>query len=312
MARILRSAHEADLETVTGWLSDADAARIWGGPKIRFPLSVDSLLEDIPFTPETSFVLDDDQGVAAFGQILPRDHHRAHLARIIVNPRRRGAGIGRELCLRLMSETPIGQRAAEFTLNVYPENARAIALYQSLEFIARDDFIFMTRTAFGTERLRAERLTADHFALMRRLHSDPDVMAGLGGVKTEEDTAGYFERNLAHWEAHNHGVWMLFDRATGEHAGLGVVRHLDVDGIDEVEIGYAFHKPFWGHGLATEVARACIDFSFDRLGLPSIVAVTTPENVASQKVLAEVGLEHERDFRRGHEPLRLFRLSYLP
>ena len=83
--------------------------------------------------------------------------------------------------------------------------------------------------------------------------------------------------------------------------------HLLVEGVDEVEVGYGFYPEFWGRGLATEIATACLAFARSQLELRSVVAITLPANVRSQRVMTKVGLVYERDI--SHEELRhlLFR-----
>jgi len=64
---------------------------------------------------------------------------------------------------------------------------------------------------------------------------------------------------------------------------------------------------YWGRGLATEVARACVKIGFERLGVKTLVAITTPENLASQHVMRKAGLVYERDIVHAGVPHRLFR-----
>jgi RimJ/RimL family protein N-acetyltransferase len=156
--------------------------------------------------------------------------------------------------------------------------------------------------AFATDRLRAERLRPDHLRALRQMDTDPQFTALLGGVRDEKRTAAYLERNLQHWTRYNFGVWMLFDAASNRLAGRALLRHLVLDASDDVEVGYGFLPAFWGRGLATEIATACVGFGFDELGLSSIVAITLPENLKSRRVLAKAGLVYERDVR--HEGLR--------
>lgn len=148
---------------------------------------------------------------------------------------------------------------------------------------------------FSTARLDAERLTADHWDDLRLMDQDPRFMAELGGIRDAAGTAAYLERNLAHWAAHGFGLWMLRDRETGSMIGRAVLRHLEVDGVDEVETGYGFLPAFWGRGLATEIARACLRVGHDHLGLRSIVGITLPTNTASQRVMLRTGFEFERE-----------------
>ncbi len=148
----------------------------------------------------------------------------------------------------------------------------------------------MTLEHFATTRLRAERLSSGHLPDLRVMDQDPVMMAHLGGVRDEAATAAYLERNLAHWASYGFGLWMLRDAASGLMAGRACVRHLQIGERDEVEIGYGFLPFFWGRGLATEVAQKCITIGFEDLQLPSLVALTSPQNQGSQHVLEKVGM----------------------
>ena len=165
----------------------------------------------------------------------------------------------------------------------------------------------MNLDSFATPRLLAERLAAAHWSDLRRMDQDEGFMALLGGVRDEGGTRVYLEQNLKHWDDHGFGMWMLREAATAAVIGRAIVRHLDVDGVDEVEVGYGFMPEYWGRGLATEVARACIRIGRDRLGLDSLVAITRPVNVASQRVMVNAGLVYDREIIHAGVPHLLFR-----
>lgn len=167
----------------------------------------------------------------------------------------------------------------------------------------------MTLDAFTTARLSAERLTPEHRDEIARMHRDPRTMAMLGGVRDDAKTREYLDRNLAHWEHYGFGLWILRDRTTGEMIGRGLLRHLDVEGQDDIETGYAFYPAWWGRGLATEIARKCLELGFERLGLVSIVGLTTPANAGSQHVLRKVGMELDREMDHAGIPHVLFRVT---
>lgn len=162
---------------------------------------------------------------------------------------------------------------------------------------------------FTTSRLVAERLAPAHRDEIHRMHQDPHAMAMLGGVRDEAKTQEYLDRNLAHWDEHGFGLWILRDRATGEMIGRGLLRHLAVEGEDHIETGYAFYRPWWGKGLATEIARKCVDLGFERLQLDAIVGLTTPANTASQHVLKKVGMVLDREYDHAGIPHVLFRVT---
>ncbi len=161
--------------------------------------------------------------------------------------------------------------------------------------------------SFSTERLRAERLVPEHLPALRHIHSDPVLMATLGGVRDEAGTGAYLERNLRHWGEYGFGIWVLREPTDGRVAGLGVLRHLALEGADEIEVGYGLYPEFWGRGLATEIAAECIRLGRERLGVSSVVGLTLASNLRSQRVLAKVGLRYDRDVIHEGVPQALFR-----
>ena len=62
---------------------------------------------------------------------------------------------------------------------------------------------------------------------------------------------------------------------------------------DRGELGYWIGCPYWGHGYATEAARACVEFAFEHFDLHKMVAVRDPANPASGRVLEKVGMVQE-------------------
>ncbi len=136
---------------------------------------------------------------------------------------------------------------------------------------------------------------------------DPEFMAMLGGPRDDAQTAAYLARNLQHWTDYGFGLWILRESQQNRVAGRAVLRHLLLEGSDEVEVGYGFHPEFWGRGLATEIAAACVRFGLEELGLRSIVAIALPANLRSQRVMTKLGLVYEREVIHEGLPHVLFR-----
>ncbi|HEY4627466.1 MAG TPA: GNAT family N-acetyltransferase, partial [Blastococcus sp.] len=80
------------------------------------------------------------------------------------------------------------------------------------------------------------------------------------------------------------------------------------NGVGEVEVGWHLHPDSWGHGYATEAARAVIERGFG-LGLPEVYAVVRPGNEASMAVCCRLGMAPLGRLRRWYDvDLEAFRL----
>lgn len=137
---------------------------------------------------------------------------------------------------------------------------------------------------FSTTRLTAERLNESHLEDLVALHLGADVSRYLGGVRSAEVTKAYLASNMAHWDQHGFGLWVL--RTTdGAFAGRAGIRHILVDGVDEIEIAYTFRREFWGRGLASEIATTLTEMGLARLQLPSLIGLVFVAHRASRRVL---------------------------
>ena len=167
----------------------------------------------------------------------------------------------------------------------------------------------MTTIPFATARLVGEPLEEHHLPEIIRMHRDARVMATLGGLRDDEASRAYLDFNLAHWRRYGFGLWIVRDREDGRVAGRAVIRHLDVERADEVEVGYGFYPEWWGRGLATEVAKELVRTGLEVLQLPALVAITQPTNLASRHVLEKSGLSFQRDVTHNGEIHALFRVD---
>ena len=154
----------------------------------------------------------------------------------------------------------------------------------------------MTEVAtLQTDRLDFRDLRAGDIDDIGRLYGDPRVTRYItGGVHTREMAQAWLDAQLAFWQRHRRiGMFRVADRATGAFLGRSGLRDLGDSG--EMELGYAFVPAAWGRGIATEAARATLDFSFQNSDLDHIAGITFLENLASKKVLTNCGLRYVRE-----------------
>ena len=125
------------------------------------------------------------------------------------------------------------------------------------------------------------------------MRGDPDVMRYIGGegAVSREKTVERVDRYLKCWTEHQLGMFGI--RFRGEEAAVGWAGLQPLEQTGEIEVGYAFGRPAWGRGLATEAARAALEWGFRDRGLERIVAVASPENSASRRVMDKLGMTYE-------------------
>lgn len=93
---------------------------------------------------------------------------------------------------------------------------------------------------------------------------------------------------LEHWEEHRLGWWAVEPIEDPELIGWVGLQFLPETG--ETEVAYLLSKAYWGQGLATEGARASLQFGFEKLGLETIIALVHPENWASIRVIEKLAM----------------------
>jgi len=134
----LEPASEADIDELMTWFPDAASVDIWGGPRFRFPFDRESFHTDSRWQEFASYCLRNAAGeFAAFGQMGYR-YGRSHLARLVVNPDRRGQGVGRKLLEELIAVARTNSDVEAIALFVYKDNEPAFRCYQAMGFEVQD------------------------------------------------------------------------------------------------------------------------------------------------------------------------------
>lgn len=150
-----------------------------------------------------------------------------------------------------------------------------------------------------TERLILRRFTLDDLDELVRLRVDPEVGRYLG-EQSREKVEQRLRFYISHYEPHGFGVWAVILKDTGRMIGWCGLMFLEE--TPEVEVGYGVAREYWGQGLMTEAARACLRYGFETAGLERIVAVAMPENLASRRVMEKLGMRYEKMAHHyGHE-----------
>ena len=149
-------------------------------------------------------------------------------------------------------------------------------------------------TVLETNRLVLRRLTSADAEFIVALLNQPSFLRYIGDkeVRNNADAVRYLETGpIASYERFGFGLYLVALRATDTPIGMcGLLKR---EQLPNVDIGFAFLPEYWSQGYAFESAAAVMTHARDVLGLKRIVAITSPDNDASIRLLKKLGLEFE-------------------
>jgi RimJ/RimL family protein N-acetyltransferase len=145
-----------------------------------------------------------------------------------------------------------------------------------------------------TDRLILRWITVDDAPFILELLNDPGWLNFIGdrGVRTTEAAREYISKGpVAMVERLGFGLYLTERKSDGIPMGIcGLIKR---DGLNDVDIGFAFLPQFGGMGYATEAATATMDYAKNTFGLRRIVGITSHDNDASIRLLEKIGLKFE-------------------
>ena len=158
-----------------------------------------------------------------------------------------------------------------------------------------------------TQRLVLREIEPADAPFILELLTDPAFLANIGdrGVSDLPSAANYIETSpRASYARNGYGLWLVESKETGESLGMaGLVRR---DTLPDADIGYAFLPRHWSKGYAVEACAAVRDHAMRTLAMPRLLAIVSPGNAASVKVLERIGLTFREDVRMGAGEVQLF------
>ncbi len=142
-----------------------------------------------------------------------------------------------------------------------------------------------------TERLLLRQVGLDDLDEVVRLHEDPEV-ARFMGTPDREWLEGWVEGSDREWAELGYGRMAILDRASGTFLGRTGLKRWPQ--FEETEVGWALQPEARGRGVATEAARAVLEWS-ERFELPYVTAMIRPDNTPSLAVAERLGLSPARE-----------------
>lgn len=159
------------------------------------------------------------------------------------------------------------------------------------------------------------------------LNGDPEVMQYFPSQLDRSASDELADRISTRVDEQGWGLWAVEVVGTGRFAGFTGLNPVPEQIADAVpgrpcmEVGWRLARWAWGHGYATEAAKAAVGFGFEELDLPEIVSFTAAGNARSRAVMRRLGMTHapadvfDHPALAANSPLRphvLYRLARVP
>jgi RimJ/RimL family protein N-acetyltransferase len=147
----------------------------------------------------------------------------------------------------------------------------------------------------ATDRLILRRWRDADREPFARINADPSVMEFFPALLSRPESDAMVDRIEAHFDEHGFGLCAAALRGNGTLIGfVGLnLPAFQAPFTPCVEIGWRLAAKHWGQGLATEGARAIVQYGFHILRLEEIVAFTVPANMRSRRVMEKLGMTHD-------------------
>lgn len=159
-----------------------------------------------------------------------------------------------------------------------------------------------------TPRLLLTHFTEQDAPFILRILNTPGWLQFIGdrNIKNLETAQQYTkEKLIASYTKFGFGMYAVKLKETQELIGMcGLVKR---DNLEYADIGYAFLPEFTGQGYAIESAKAVLDYANNTLQLHPLLAIVTPGNASSIRLLDKLNFTFQRSIVQNGDELLLFK-----
>ena len=144
----------------------------------------------------------------------------------------------------------------------------------------------------STERLGLRNWIDSDMEPFAQMNMDKEVMKYFPKTLSYSETLEMVERIKLYFSKNNFGLYAVEHKVTHKFIGFTGFSTPSFEAFFTpcIEIGWRFNKEFWGQGLATEAAKACLTYGFKTLHFNRIVSFTSVLNTASENVMKKIGM----------------------
>jgi RimJ/RimL family protein N-acetyltransferase len=162
----------------------------------------------------------------------------------------------------------------------------------------------------STARLRFRLLEAEDFSLCLPFFQDPRSHQywDTQGKDPQTLCTEWFEKQEWRYMNDKGGAMALIEKDSGTLVGWCGLLVQEVDGLEELEVGYSLLPAHWNKGYATEAARRCLEVAFGSGLAESVISIIQIHNVPSQRVAEKNGLHRDKQTLHHGNPVFIYRI----
>lgn len=151
---------------------------------------------------------------------------------------------------------------------------------------------------FESERLGFRRWDNEDKIAFAKMNANLDVMEYFPNALSKNESDAFLDRIENHIERYGYGLWAVEIKSNSELIGFIGFSHPKFEEYFTpcVEIGWRIDQKFWNNGYATEAAKICLKYGFEKLKFDKIYSFTAKINKKSINVMNKIGLEKESEF----------------
>lgn len=145
-----------------------------------------------------------------------------------------------------------------------------------------------------TPRLLLRQFRAQDAEALQAVLGDPLAMEFYPEPLDRRGVEDWIGKNLERYQRDGHGLWALMLKDSNDLIGDCGCTIQEVEGRNEIEVGYHVRRDLWGNGYATEAARACTGYAFRSLSAKRVISMIRPENLRSIRVAEKNSMIREK------------------
>ena len=151
---------------------------------------------------------------------------------------------------------------------------------------------------FTSQRLGFRNWIDSDIPKMAAVSADPKVMEFFPAIHTLEQTTQFVQRMKKMFDEKGHCFFpaeRLEDQQFIGFIGIGYST-FESEFTPAPDIGWRLAEAYWGNGYATEGAKVCLKYAFEKLKLPKVISIASIVNIPSINVMKKIGMKKVGEF----------------